>query len=116
MSLPADFAPHAPHSPATPAKWYESGTPCDTIISPRTPDYNYSGPVRTECSAQPPSGPAPFGHEDVWWFGGTNFSELTSCQPYFDAKDEAQIDDLAQKRCKALLSVDDSYAGIVSAF
>jgi hypothetical protein len=42
-----------------------------------------------------------------------DFNELTSCQPYFDAEDEASIDALAQKRCKALLSVDDSYAGIL---
>ena len=41
-------------------------------------------------------------------------SELTSCQPYFDEADARAIDALARKRCQSLLSVDDSYAGIMS--
>ena len=46
---------------------------------------------------------------------GTDFAELTSCQPYFDAKDTATMDALAKKRCKALMSVDDTYVGILDA-
>jgi arylsulfatase A-like enzyme len=38
-----------------------------------------------------------------------------SCQPHFDEKDKGNIDALAAKRCKALLSVDDAYAGILDA-
>ena len=102
------FAPHAPHSPATPATWYRTGTICDDIIAPRIPNWNYSGPVRTSCSSSPPHGP-------VMWWNATDFHELVSCQPYFDKSDVQAIDDLAQKRCKALLSVDDSYMKIIEA-
>lgn len=38
-----------------------------------------------------------------------------SCQPGFNEKDVNQMDELAAKRCKALLSVDDAYVGIVDA-
>eukprot|EP01064_Diplonema_japonicum_P029219 TRINITY_DN4663_c0_g3_i2.p1 TRINITY_DN4663_c0_g3~~TRINITY_DN4663_c0_g3_i2.p1 ORF type:complete len:589 (+),score=70.13 TRINITY_DN4663_c0_g3_i2:70-1767(+) len=100
------FAPEAPHSPATPAPWYEKGTICDNIIAPRIPNWNYSGAARTSCSKAPPEG-------SVKWWNGTDFHELVSCQPYFDAEDVQEIDDLAQKRCKTLLSVDDSYAQII---
>lgn len=93
----ADYATHAPHSPANPAPWYESGTACDHIRAPRLPNFNYSGPVRTACSRNPPTGPGPFGNDsgNVWWFGGTNLSELTSCQPYFNEEDVFLIDQLA---------------------
>lgn len=107
------FAPHAPHSPATPSPWYEKGTMCDGIQAPRLPNWNYTGPHVTKCSALPPSGKPPFGKEPVWWWDNTEFPELTSCQPHFNKKDAHGIDQLAQKRCKALLSVDDSYAGIM---
>merc|ERR1712038_502380 len=108
------FAPHAPHSPATPSPWYEKGTMCDGVKSPRLPNWNYSGPHVTKCSPLPPSGPPPFGKEPVWWWNNTDLHELVSCQPHFNQKDVKNIDNLAQKRCKALLSVDDSYAAIMS--
>jgi len=79
----AFVAPHAPHSPSTPAPWYESGTFCDGIAAPRTPNFNWSTPA---------------------------FHNLVSRQPPLDAKDVDGIDKLARKRCKALLSVDDMYA------
>ena len=129
------FAPHAPHSPSTPAPWYEDK--CEGVQSPRNPAYNYSGPHRTKCTAWPPSGPPacclaanvdpsscypcprldkeglpPLG--PVEWWDEVDFNELTSCQPYFDKSDETSIDALARKRCQSLLSVDDSYAGIMS--
>lgn len=37
------FAPHAPHLPSSPSEWYEKGTRCDNVKSPRTPDFNYTG-------------------------------------------------------------------------
>merc|ERR1719445_514954 len=107
------LAPHAPHSPATPSPWYEKGTFCDNIQSPRLPNWNYTGPHTTSCSKLPPSGEPPFGKGPIWWWDNTDFNELTSCQPHFNAADANSIDTLAQKRCKALLSVDDTYAGIM---
>lgn len=109
------YAPHAPHSPATPAPWYESGTYCDNVTSPRTPDYNYSGFPRTSWSKLPPSGEPPFGDEPVWWWNSTEFHELISSAPWITDKVAEGIDELAQKRCKTLLSVDDSYNGILDA-
>ena len=105
----------APHSPATPAPWYAHGTRCDGASSPRTPAFNYKGKGFTSCTALPPSGKPPFGDEPVWWWNATEFHELVSCQPYFDQNDEKTIDALAAKRCKALMSVDDAYAGILDA-
>eukprot|EP00041_Stephanoeca_diplocostata_P020019 m.439189 g.439189 ORF g.439189 m.439189 type:complete len:310 (+) comp21448_c0_seq8:671-1600(+) len=78
------FAPHAPHSPATPAAWYADA--CPDTMSPRNPAYNYSSPL---------------------------FHNLVARQPPLDASDAASIDELARKRCQTLLSVDDSYVGMV---
>ena len=41
--------------------------------------------------------------------------ELTSCQPPLSAADAAFIDDLAQNRCRTLLSIDDTYIAILDA-
>ena len=79
------FAPHAPHSPATPAEWYADA--CDGTQSPRNPAWNWSTPL---------------------------FHNLVSRQPPLTVQDAETIDDLARKRCQTLLSVDDSYAGIVA--
>lgn len=81
------FAPHAPHSPATPSKWYMNAESCN-IKSPRTPSFNWSTP---------------------------EFHNLVSRQPPFNSKDISGIDDLAQKRCRSLMSVDDSYSQIHAA-
>eukprot|EP00756_Hemistasia_phaeocysticola_P060152 Hpha_TRINITY_DN3779_c0_g1::TRINITY_DN3779_c0_g1_i1::g.23856::m.23856/K01137/GNS; N-acetylglucosamine-6-sulfatase len=96
------FAPHAPHTPSTPAPWYEEGTECDGIMSPRLPNWNYSGVNHTECSPTPVVSTV---HND--------FHELVSCQPYFDAEETLEIDTLARNRCRTLLSVDDAYAAIL---
>lgn len=109
------YAPHAPHSPATPAPWYETGTFCDNVTAPRLPNFNYSGSPRTSWTTLPPSGPPPFGNEPVEWWNGTEFHELVSSSPFFTEKDVEAIDDLAQHRCKSLLSVDDSYRAILEA-
>eukprot|EP01063_Lacrimia_lanifica_P011237 TRINITY_DN18059_c0_g1_i1.p1 TRINITY_DN18059_c0_g1~~TRINITY_DN18059_c0_g1_i1.p1 ORF type:complete len:570 (+),score=192.11 TRINITY_DN18059_c0_g1_i1:74-1783(+) len=98
------FAPHAPHTPSTPAPWYERGTWCDDVISPRLPNWNYTGVNKSVCSKEPT--PEAAVHD---------FHELVSCQPYFDVKEVSDIDTLAQNRCRTLLSVDDSYAAILSA-
>ena len=101
------YAPHAPHSPATPASWYADDAHCNARIAPRFPNWNYSGTVHSgrECSLAPPS---PLAWE-------SEFHDLVSCQPYYDAADARAIDHLAANRCKTLLSVDDSYNGILQA-
>jgi arylsulfatase A-like enzyme len=81
------FAPHAPHSPATPSEWYKNAPECD-IQSPRTPSFNHSTP---------------------------EFHNLVSRQPPFNDDDVKGIDKLAKKRCRSLLSVDDTYAEIHAA-
>ena len=80
------LAPHAPHSPSTPAKWYANA--CNGTIAPRNPAFNWSTPA---------------------------FHNLVSRQPPLDAADVSGIDTLARKRCQALLSVDDTYAGVHAA-
>ena len=87
--------------------------------SPRIPNYNYSGNAFGACTKWPPgtvgpNAPAPTKGPSDWW-GGTDFHELVSCQPHFDDEDEQAIDKLARKRCQTLLSVDDSYVGILNA-
>ena len=111
------FATHAPHGPATPAAWYKDA--CPGVISPRVPNYNYTGKKTTACTLFPPSRDQASTHFDTngtraWW-NSTDLPELTSCQPAIDANDAALIDDEARNRCKTLLSVDDSYVSILRA-
>lgn len=111
------FATHAPHGPATAAAWYTDA--CLGVTSPRHPNFNFTGATTTECTLFPPSRDQSSDHFDTngtraWW-GGTDFPELTACQPPINADDASIIDKEARHRCQTLLSVDDTYAGIVSA-
>lgn len=113
----AYYAAFAPHTPAIPAPWYQTGTMCDDIIAPRHPNFDYAGEVNVGefCSPMPPSGRASEDRGPVWWWGGSDFHHHISCQAPLTPVDIAELDDLAQNRCKTLLSVDDTYAAIVTA-
>lgn len=111
------FATHAPHGPATPAAWYKDA--CPGVVSPRVPNYNYTGKKTTACTLFPPSrdqGSTQFNTNGsrAWW-NGTDLPELTSCQPAIDANDAALIDLEARNRCRTLMSVDDTYVAILRA-
>ena len=125
------WAPHAPHTPATPPPWYplEAIDRCNPdgrgTLSPRNPAYNYSGTSPsyhgTECATSPPGGTAsdsrggsaPTDGPRRWW-NGTDFQELVACQPPLDRSDERFIDQLATRRCKALMGVDDSVSMMIA--
>ena len=49
------------------------------------------------------------------WWNGTDFPELTSCQPPITAADAVGIDAEARRRCQTLLSVDDTFTQVVAA-
>eukprot|EP00729_Bicosta_minor_P012286 gene12286-6993_t len=111
------YATHAPHGPYTPAPWYSDS--CPGVTSPRTPNFNYTGRKTTSCTLFPPSQNQSFNHfttngTRLWW-NGTDFPELTSCQPPINQADAADIDNAARRRCQCLKSVDDSYVAIINA-
>ena len=111
------FAPHAPHGPCTPAPWYQDG--CAGVGAPREqPNWNYSGTHTTGCSLYPPGSDSfapPDGETKNAWWNGTDFPELTSCQPGFTEEEAAEMDSWARRRCQTLLTVDDSYVQILAA-
>jgi hypothetical protein len=109
------YATHAPHGPFTPAKWYDGS--CPGVQSPRTPNFNYSGVYdeKPNCSRLPPGvNNYTLDSPSLWWWGAEH-QEQVACQPPHDAKSVAAIDASARKRCQCLLSVDDTYAGIIRA-
>jgi hypothetical protein len=89
------------------------------VFSPRDPNFNYTGKKTTACTLFPPSADQSANHftsngTRAWW-NATDFPELTSCQPPINDEDAVSIDEEARHRCQTLLSVDDTYAQILSA-
>ena len=77
--------------------------PTKGVISPRIPSFNYTGPTKTSCSEYPP-GTSSFERDGArQWWNGTDFPELTSCQPPITAADATGIDAEARRRCQTLL-------------
>lgn len=81
----AYIAPHSPHSPATPAPWYANVF--SDKQAPRTASYNVSV-------------------DDHHW--------MVSHQQYIAFTDEQALDEMARKRLRTLLSVDDIIKGVVT--
>ena len=109
------LAPFAPHEPAIPAAWYNSSDDCKGVTSPRIPSFNYTGPHQTACSEYPPGTSRFQRNGPRQWWNGTDFPELTSCQPPITAADAVGIDAEARRRCQTLLSVDDTFTQVVAA-
>jgi hypothetical protein len=75
---------HCPHTPSVPSDRYNSS--CPGVASPRLPNYNWTN---------------------------DGFHNLVRLQPPLTDNDGLLIDDLARRRCQALLSVDDANAALV---
>ena len=137
------LAPFAPHAPSVPAAWYNGTDDCKGVASPRIPSFNFTGPRKvsrglqleipmdnpycscklnvfgllhqTSCSEYPP-GTSRFQRAGPrQWWNGTDFPELTSCQPPITAADAVGIDAEARRRCQTLLSVDDTFTQVIAA-
>jgi N-acetylglucosamine-6-sulfatase len=109
------LAPFAPHAPSTPAAWYNESDDCKGVVSPRIPSFNFTGLHKTSCSEYPP-GTSRFQRDGPrQWWNGTDFPELTSCQPPITAADAVGIDAEARRRCQTLLSVDDTFTQVLAA-